>query len=134
MGLPAATTSFRRIPRRGGAMSPTIRRLPAPHATSAAVRGSRSRAEPRDEEAGGAVDVRQGEEELGAAGMAELGPRLAEGRVRLETRRVHEILVLGRIDRADRVKERAAGLHALCRRMQESELQLGERLGAPAQV
>ena len=51
-----------------------------------------------------------------------------------ETGGVDDGLRLVGVDRADRVDDRAAGPDAVGRRPQELELQLGQRLGAPAQV
>ena len=48
--------------------------------------------------------------------------------------RVDDRLGLVRVDRADRVDDRAARPHALRGGAEELELQLGQRLGAPAEV
>ena len=64
--------------------------------------------------------------------VAELRPLL--DRLDLEAGRVDDGLGLVRVDRADRVDDRAARPHALGGRPQQLELELGQRLRAPAQV
>src|SRR5919109_1182928 len=67
-------------------------------------------------------------------------PRMAEvGEVRAEVDRLglhlpDDVLVLGPVDRADRVGDRPAGADALERGAKELELQARQRLGAPAEV
>src|SRR3954467_12172986 len=79
------------------------------------------------------VAVRQREQELGPDGMRELRPLPAPG-VGLEAVPVDDRLVLVRVDRADRVDDRAARSHALGGNAQQIPLQLGKWLAPPAQV
>ena len=64
--------------------------------------------------------------------MPELRPAL--DRLDLEPRRVDDGLGLVRVERADGVDDRAAGADALGRRPQQLELELRQRVRAPAQV
>ena len=66
--------------------------------------------------------------------VPELRPLVGEARVDLEPRSVDDRLRLVCVDRADRVHDRASRSNALCRCLQQLELELGERLGAPAKV
>ena len=70
----------------------------------------------------------------GRARMAELAATRRRARVGLEAARLDDGLVLVGVDRADRVDDRPAGPDALGRGAQQRELQLGQRLRAPAQV
>ena len=65
--------------------------------------------------------------------MRELGPLLAE-RLRFEPEGVDDRFVLVCVERADGVEDRAARARALGGGAQQPELQLGQRLRAPAQV
>ncbi len=73
-------------------------------------------------------------QKLRPASMPELGPLVGEARIHLEPGGVDDCLRLVRVDRADRVHDRAPRSHALRRCLQQLELELGERLGAPAKV
>src|SRR5205823_6528640 len=90
-------------------------------------------AQARDEEAGGAVPVGPREQELGPRRVLVLRPLAAE-RLDLEAGRIDDGLVLVRVEGAHGVDDRAAGLRPLRRRADQLQLQLGERLGAPAQI
>ena len=79
------------------------------------------------------MHVRQREEELGAPGVPVVGPRGAEV-LDPEAERVDDGLVLGAVDRADRVDDRPARAYALDRGPQEGKLQVGQRLRAPAEI
>ena len=83
-------------------------------------------------------DVRQRLEIRGDEPVAESGPRLSERGVDLEARGLHggvdDCLGLVPVDRADGVGDRAARAHPGCCGEQELELELGQRLGTPAQV
>ncbi len=79
------------------------------------------------------MPVWEREQKLRPARMAEGRPLVGE-RQDLEAARVDDLLVLGCVDRADRVDDRAARPEALGRGADERELQLGERARAPAQV
>ena len=68
----------------------------------------------------------------GRAGCLELRPVL--DRLDGQAGGVDDRFGLVRVDRADRVDDRPPGRTRLGRRLQELELELGERLGAPAQV
>src|SRR5712692_6190554 len=87
--------------------------------------------EPRDEEAARRVDMRQREQELRTIRMDELRPFVPE-RQDAEAARLDHRLVLVRVDRADGVDDRPSGTDALSRRAEERELQLRQRLRAPA--
>ena len=89
--------------------------------------------EPRDEEAARAVDVRQREQELRAARVANCGHSSPSGATSRPAR-VDDRLVLVGVDRADGVDDRPARPHALGGRAEERELELRQRLRAPAQV
>ncbi len=65
--------------------------------------------------------------------MCVLRPLLSQG-LDLEPALLDDLLVLGRGDRADRVRDGAAGPYALGRDAQQVELELGQRLGPPAEV
>jgi len=77
--------------------------------------------------------VRQREQELRPRRVTERRPLGAEI-LGLEAGRVHDGLALVRIQRADRVDDRAPRLHPLGRRAQQGELQVWERLRAPAEI
>ena len=70
----------------------------------------------------------------GRRGWRNCGHSSARRRVDLEPGRVDDGLRLVGVDRADRVDDRPARPHALGRGAQQLELELGQRLGAPAQV
>src|SRR5919106_4276773 len=89
--------------------------------------------QPGDEEPGGPVDMREREKALGAPRMAKVRPAGAEI-VERKPERGGDVLVLGRVNRADGVGDRAARSDALDGRAQEAELELRERLRPPTQV
>ena len=80
------------------------------------------------------MNVRQRLQELGAARVPEPRPLVSERRIDFEAGCVDDLLRLVGVDRADRVDDRAARAHALRGGAEELELELGERLCAPAQV
>src|SRR5207237_1907376 len=77
--------------------------------------------------------MRQREQELGPAEVAELRPLVSQ-RLDDEPGGIHDGLVFGRVDRADRVDDRSAWPDSFCGGTQERKLEVGKRLGAPAQV
>src|SRR5262245_2953018 len=91
------------------------------------------RPQARDEEPRRSVRVRQREQELRPARVPKLGPAGAEV-VHRQPARVDYVLVLGPVQRADGVRDRAARPDARRGDAEEVELQAGQRLGAPAQV
>ena len=100
----AGVEQLPRSARRGGRSRPRRATARSRRPTHSRQRiAAASCAHSRDEEAGRAVDVRQREQELGPPRVAEAGPFGAEV-VRLEAGGVHDVLVLGRVDRADRVR------------------------------
>ena len=70
----------------------------------------------------------------GRVGVAELRPRGGEGVVDLEPGGVDDRLGLVAVDGADGVEDGAARPHARGRGLQQLELELGQRLGAPAEI
>ncbi len=78
--------------------------------------------------------MRQRLEELGSPRMSEPRPLVRERGVDLEPRRVDDRLGLLGVDRAHRVDDRPSLAHALRCSAEQLELELGERLGSPAQV
>src|SRR5206468_7249555 len=85
----------------------------------------------RDEEPRRAVNVRESEQRLRPARMAEFRELGAEV-VGRQAERVHDLLVLRPVNRADRVRDRAARAHPFGRYAQHVELQTGKRLRPPA--
>ena len=79
------------------------------------------------------MHVRQRLQELGPR-VTELRPLVGKRGIDLEARRVDDRLGLVRVDRADRVDDGPSRPDTLSRGAEELELELGERLGAPAEV
>ena len=104
-----------------------------PHGTarscSPASPGGRASRHPEagDEESRRPVDVRERQQELGTARMAEFRKLVAE-RLGLEAQGVDHRLVLRRVDRANGVRDCPARLHALGSGAEKRQLKLGERL------
>src|SRR5437763_6203166 len=107
--------------------------ISTPRVQSAHVTREILSSEARDEEAARAVPVRQGEQELGPPWVREIRPLLAE-RLSLEPQRVDDRLVLLGIDRAGGIDDRAPAPHPFRRRSEQRELELRQRLGAPAKI
>src|SRR6266508_294220 len=77
--------------------------------------------------------MRQGEKKLRPARVLELRPLVSE-RLDAKTRGVDDGFVLLRVDRANRVDDRAAGTDAFGGDAQKLELQLWERPCAPTEI
>src|SRR5258706_7941248 len=79
------------------------------------------------------MHVREREKELRPRGVRELRPLVAE-RQDAQAARVYDRLAFVRVERADGVQDRAAGLYALGRRAEQGQLELGQRSRAPTEI